>query len=322
MRWGKAEAHANLGLVKYWGKDDEELILPSSPSISLTIDALTTDTEVYLDDSNERRIIINDRTIDSPRIDEYCRFLMDELKLSETGYRLISKTSFPTETGLSSSSAGYAALAGAFVSTAEKRLTSSELSRLARRGSGSACRSITGGFNIWKCGNDKTSFAEHIDSNLDKSIRVLIIVLSPNKKDTPSREGMRIARTSPLYHSFIAQCQRDAAEMRSAIEKEDLRRVGEIAEQNALAMNRVNATATPKLSYTDRRTDAVYALTSSLRRIYNVCCYCSNDAGCNPFVICDQSSLKLLEEKVGALFPDAQLIEAASGPGLEVYYGR
>ena len=157
---GKARAHTNIALIKYWGKADENLIIPMNNSLSVTLERFYTETRVTFDDSlTEDQLILNKEAVnakESAKIQRYMDMIRKEADIST--YALIESDNFvPTAAGLASSASAYAALAGACNEALDLNLSDKDLSRLARRGSGSASRSIYGGFAEWEKGyDDKT----------------------------------------------------------------------------------------------------------------------------------------------------------------------
>ena len=156
-----ARAHTNIALIKYWGKANKQLMLPATSSISLTLNDFYTDTAVTFDpELNQDQLTLNHQ-MQSPTA--VSRFLdhVRHLAQIDTRARVTSLNHVPTAAGLASSASAFAALALAASRAAGLNLTPTALSRLARRGSGSATRSIFGGAVIWHRGSDdQSSFAE------------------------------------------------------------------------------------------------------------------------------------------------------------------
>ena len=152
-----ATANANIALIKYWGKRDEKLILPYTSSLSLTLSDLYTQTAVnFSDDFSEDSVTLDGENL-LPGSTTFCRVvsmldLVREKAGISTKARVVSRNHVPTAAGLASSASGFAALCASAAFAAGLKLTPRELSRLARRGSGSACRSIFGGLVIWHAG--------------------------------------------------------------------------------------------------------------------------------------------------------------------------
>lgn len=320
MRVGVARACANLALVKYWGKKDERLVLPLSPSLSLTLKDLQTTTRfTSVEDPEKKEVRIDGKKVDSSRVSEYLQTLFKVFDY-HGGYLIESENSFPARAGLASSSSGFCALAGAFVSAMEKDLKPEEISRLSRLGSGSACRSVFKGFSEWNVGDDETSIAKPIESPLERTISVICCLVDSKPKAASSREGMRIAKTSPLYEAFITECFEDFEKTKKAVIDGDLETLGTVAEKNTEAMNRVNSTSTPQLNYLEPLSQKLQERIKELRS-EGLPCWFTNDAGPNLFVITDRDHEATIDRRLKEEIAGLRTIVTSSGPGLEVIHG-
>ena len=197
-----ARAHTNIALVKYWGKKDQKLIIPQTDSLSLTLNEFYADTSVeFRDDLTADHIEIDGHVVTGHAADKVINFLNIIRKLSgKNSYaNVISTNHVPISAGLASSASAFAALATAASKAAGLELDRRDLSRLARRGSGSATRSIYGGLVEWHRGTDDlTSFAEPIMENVDFGIEMIALLLNTSKKKVSSRQGMQSSvETSP-----------------------------------------------------------------------------------------------------------------------------
>ena len=178
-----ARAHTNIALVKYWGKEDEELIIPQNNSLSLTLDHFYTDTTVQFDpDLTADQFTLNGQAQETTKITKFLDIIR-QMASSQLFARVESTNHVPTMAGLASSASAYAALALAGSKALGLDLSSKDLSRLARRGSGSACRSIYGGFVEWQKGDsDQTSYAVPLVENLDWDLKMIAIVVNDKQK--------------------------------------------------------------------------------------------------------------------------------------------
>lgn len=153
-------------------------------------------------------------------------------ELFDWNIHVCSENNFPTAAGLASSAAGYAC----FVYTLARlyKIENTEISKIARQGSGSACRSIYGGFVQWKMGelNDGSdSIAVQIcPSTHWPEMRVLILVVNDSKKKTSSTGGMsRSAQTSDLLKHRVKKCVPERTrQIIEAIKMKDFQKFGEI----------------------------------------------------------------------------------------------
>ena len=155
-----ARAHTNIALIKYWGKADQALKTPLMSSLSMTLDAFYTDTTFEHDSSlTEDTFILNDQKQsleDSKRVFNYIHLLQEKFGMTDH-FTIRATNHVPTSAGLASSASAFAALATSFAASYGLDLSKKELSRLARLGSGSATRSVYGGFVEWKKGFDDES---------------------------------------------------------------------------------------------------------------------------------------------------------------------
>lgn len=270
-----AEANANIALIKYWGKRDEQLILPYSSSLSLTLGGFSTKTSVHFDDSLEDdSVCLNNTELsgDLLQSNERARIvkMLDMVRKMagiESHARVVSKNTVPTAAGLASSASGFAALASAASYAAGLRLNARELSILARKGSGSACRSIYGGLVLWNAGtSSETSYAEPIESPKDLNLAMVAVVLNASKKKISSRAAMRqTVETSPLYKSWIESCKDDITTALQAIKNCDLEALGEVSERNALGMHAAMRAANPSVDYLTQESHAVLRVVHQMR---------------------------------------------------------
>ena len=204
---GKARAHTNIALIKYWGKADEALIIPMNNSLSVTLDRFYTETRVTFDETlTEDQLILNGEAVnakESAKIQRYMEMIRKEAGISE--HALIESENFvPTAAGLASSASAYAALAGACNEALQLGLSDKDLSRLARRGSGSASRSIYGGFAEWEKGNDdETSFAHRVEADgWENELAMVFVVINNKSKKVSSRSGMSLTRDTSRFYQY------------------------------------------------------------------------------------------------------------------------
>ena len=168
-----ATARANIALVKYWGKRDVAQNLPAAGSISLTLDKLETTTSVELVEGADRLILDGQPVTGKPlrRITAFVDLVREQTGRDER-VEVTSGNAFPTAAGLASSASAFAALAVAVTRAFGLTSTPKELSILARKGSGSAARSIFGRFARMTDGDDAHAYALDIDLELHAAIAV------------------------------------------------------------------------------------------------------------------------------------------------------
>lgn len=317
-----ARAHTNIALVKYWGKKDQKLIIPQTDSLSLTLNEFYADTSVAFDSElKEDQIEIDGQKINGHVADKVKNFLELVRQLSGNTYhaRVISQNHVPISAGLASSASAFAALAAAASKAAGMDLDRRQLSRLARRGSGSATRSVYGGLVEWHRGHDdESSFAEPIMENVDFGLEMMAIMIDKKKKKISSRQGMQSSvETSPYYPAWREVVAHDMEAMKSAIKAKDINQIGHIAEENALRMHALTLSADPGYTYFTGDTIRAIKAINDLR-LDGISCYYTMDAGPNVKVIYDQKDRDKISQRLGEIFGQAKLIISEPGPGVEI----
>lgn len=289
-----AMAHSNIALVKYWGKRDEALNLPQTGSISVTLSPMKTLTTVCFDTHLEcDQVQLNGKEADAGTLKGTVKLL--ELVRARAGVqtyaRVETANTFPTAAGLASSASGYAALAMAASAALELRLSRQELSVLARRGSGSASRSLHGGFVEWRKGelaDGSDSCAVPLAPASHWPLKVLVVVVEAGQKPISSREAMkRTLATSPFYPGWLERVEADLPVAREAIQARDLETLGLLAERNCLSMFATMLGAQPPVLYWRPATLAVLEKVQLLRR-EGLAGYYTMDAGPNVKVLCTE----------------------------------
>lgn len=277
-----ARAHSNIALVKYWGKRDAALNIPAVGSISVTLEALYTDTRVtFRPDLAHDEFWIDGSRSDATRVSRVL-----DLVRARVGHEqrvVVSSTNnFPTGAGLASSASGFAALAVAATGAAGLELTDRELSILARRGSGSAARSILGGFAEMHTGvaaDGSDAYAEQLLGAADWPVSVTVAITERGEKSINSTVGMvESAATSPFYPTWLDSAAEDLSEMRAAIAARDFARLGQLSEYNCLKMHALMLTTRPALLYWNAATVAALHAVRGLRAD-GVPAYFTIDAG-------------------------------------------
>jgi diphosphomevalonate decarboxylase len=320
-----ARSCANIALVKYWGKRDAELNLPATGSLSLTLGSLITETTVSFDPALERdAMTLDGEEVSEAVLNKTSRWL--DLVRQKKGFaqraRIDSTNHFPTASGLASSASGFAALAVAATRAAGLELSPRELSILARRGSGSAARSIFGGFVRMHAGeavDGSDSFAEPIVTDALANARMLIAVVGiGDVKEHSSRDAMdHTAETSPYYPAWRAQVPRDLETAERALAAGDLAALGELAEANALAMHASAMAARPAIIYFQPATLALLAKVSELRRA-GVPAWATMDAGPHVKVLTDAAHAAQLTVELAAVLGCSRVLRSEAGPGAQV----
>ncbi len=265
------EATPNIAVVKYWGKRDEKLILPTAGSQSFTLDSLKTRTSVWFSPTlSQDELTLNGQKVDLTNSEAAERMqLLDVIRQragTPTKARIVSINGFPTAAGFASSASGLAALAIAAAKAANLNLDSKELSILARLGSGSACRSVLGGFVEWKRGekaDGSDSYAEQIAPHTHwPEMRVVSAVVNAGKKKISSRVGMKqTVATSVLYPARLQYLPKLLLDMRAAVLAKNFEKFAELTMRESSNMHATMLDTWPPITYlNDYSRDIVYAI--------------------------------------------------------------
>lgn len=287
-----AKAHTNIALIKYWGKRNEELILPTNSNLSITLDGFYTETTVHFKEELDRDVfILNEKEISGIPYDQVTNHLQlfrNYANRQGLFAEVRSLNKVPTAAGFASSASGFAALSGATAKALELDLDEPTLSRFTRQGSGSACRSIYGGFVQWEMGkldDGSDSYAIPIAPQYHWDLRVAAVVLTAKEKDVSSRVGMkRTVDTSVFYDGWLESLPRDLEEIKVGIAAKDFEKVGSIAEANCLKMHATTLGAIPPFTYWQDTTMSVMETVQQLRKDGTLA-YFTIDAGPNVKVV-------------------------------------
>jgi len=300
-----AAAHANIALVKYWGKRDDERLLPEAASLSVALDRLRTTTTVELGDFPSDVFMLDSRAENPSR----ARALLDAAGIRGRA-RIESRNEFPTAAGLASSASGFAALAVAACAAAGLRKSAEELSALARLGSGSAARSVPGGWAVWE---NETARQVFPPSHWD--LRFCVAVCASGPKQVGSRDGMRLSReTSPYHAAFIEQCRRDLPAALRLLAARDLAGLGALAQRNALRMHADALAADPPLVYWEPATVACLHALRELRAS-GVPAWPTIDAGPHVVAICAAEDAKAVAGRLRSVSGVEEVLVCAPAGG-------
>ena len=313
-----ALAHPNIAFIKYWGNRDSSLRLPANGSISMNLDRLFTRTTVTFSANHKADMLkIEYRSVTGPGLERVTQLLdlVRELAGNNKRAEVVSENNFPSGTGIASSASAFAALALAASRAAGIILTERELSRLARRGSGSASRSIPGGFVEWYMGeNDQDSYAESIAPPEHWDLVDCVAIVSAEHKKTGSAAGHPLAPTSPLQEARVKDAPRRLDLCRRAIQERDFEALATIVEQDSDMMHAVMMTSTPGLFYWKPASITVMEAVRKWRKSGIPVCY-TVDAGPNVHVICPREQAGDIERSLQEL-PGVQdvMVAGVGGP--------
>lgn len=323
MMQSTAKAHTNIALIKYWGKRNETLILPTNNSLSLTLDGFYTKTTVtFKDELTEDIFILDDEIISGEQYRRVTVFLdLIRTYAGKSGLyaEINSINEVPTAAGFASSASGFAALAAAATKALGLTLTDQELSMLTRQGSGSACRSIYGGFAEWQKGKREDgidSYAVPIAPQDHWDIRVAAVVLDAKMKKVSSREGMkRTVDTSTFFKGWVDRIPHDLNLIKEGIEERDFEKVGQVAEANCLKMHATTLGAVPPFTYWHDTTMTVMQTVQAMRE-NGIPAYFTIDAGPNVKVLYLPENEEKIQETLRNVPGVTDVILSRSGQGI------
>jgi phosphomevalonate decarboxylase len=310
-----AKAHPIQGLVKYHGMRDEELRLPYHDSISVCTAPSHTKTTAAFDPGLDEDIYrIDGEDVEgrgAERIDAVVEHVRDLADIDHH-VRFESENSFPTNIGFGSSSSGFAAAAMALVEAAGLDMTRPEISTVARRGSSSAARAVTGAFSHLHTGlNDDDCRSERIDVPDDFEDELRIVAgMVPSYKETEAAHEE--AADSHMFESRMAHMHGQIAEMRDALRDGDFERTYELAEHDSLSLAATTMTGPAGWVYWQPRTIEIFNAVRELRE-EGVPVYFSVDTGASVYVNTTDEHADRVESVVGDCGVDTRVWEVG-GP--------
>jgi diphosphomevalonate decarboxylase len=318
----RVRARANIALIKYWGKTDEVLNTPAVGSLSITLDKLWSDTEVVFDEAlaaDEFLLNGQGRPEQLERV-SHCLGLVRAAVGIGTCARVTSDNNFPTGAGLASSASGFAALTVAAAQAVGLDLSRRELSIIARQGSGSAARSLFGGYVEMHAGtalDGLDSFAEPLMAPEHWPLEVIIAVTERREKKVSSRTGMNASTaTSPYYPAWVATSETDLQIGRQAILSRDFEALATVAEHSCLKMHAAAMANQPPLFYWNSGTvmcmEAVRELRASGHAVFFTI-----DAGPQLKAVCEPACRELVVDSLRGLPSVADIIVSGLGQGVE-----
>ncbi|CAN6674973.1 diphosphomevalonate decarboxylase [Trichomonascus vanleenenianus] len=289
-------APVNIATMKYWGKRDVDLNLPTNSSISVTLsqdDLRTVTTASASAIFEEDKLWLNGKE-ENISASKRMTTLFRELKalrakveadskaagkplvpLSGYPLHIVSENNFPTAAGLASSAAGYAAFVSSIAKLYELPQSAEELSILARQGSGSACRSLFGGFVAWEMG-------ERADGSDSKAVEIapmghwpemqaVILVVSADKKDTPSTSGMQqTVKTSDLFKYRVNEvCPKRFVDMKKAILDKDFAQFAQLTMIDSNQFHACCLDSYPPIFYLNDTSRAAIRVVEEINRVAN-----------------------------------------------------
>ena len=307
---------SNIAFIKYWGNRDAVYRVPLNDSVSMNLDHATTTTTVEFDAQlNEDKVLIGGAEANQVAHQRVVAHLdrVRALANIETKARVQSQNSFPTGAGIASSASAFAALSLAATRAANLELNERDVSMLARRGSGSACRSVPAGFVEWIAGSSsEDSYAVSIAPPDHWDLRDVIAVVSTEEKQIGSTAGHAAAQTSHFLSERLRALSSRFHNVRRAILAKDLALLGPTIEEDAIELHFVAMTSVPPIFYWSPA--MVRVIQSAQRwRADGLAVYFTLDAGPNVHLICVSKDVDQVAELARAV-PDVQQV-IVNAPG-------
>jgi phosphomevalonate decarboxylase len=297
-----AIAHPIQGLVKYHGMRDDEKRLPYHDSISLcTAPSHTKTTVEFSSELDADTFVVDGEELDgraAERVDSVVAKVRAQADADHAAdpVRLESENSFPTNVGLGSSSSGFAAAAMALAEAAGLEADLETVSTIARVGSASASRAVTGSFSQLHTGlNDEDCRSRAIPSDLDEDVKI-VIGLVPYHKETEDAHDE--AADSHMFQARNAHIHGQIAEMRDALRSDDFDRAFELAEHDSLSLAATTMTGPEGWVYWQPATLEIFNEVRRLREEADVPVYFSTDTGASVYVNTTEEHVDRVEAAV------------------------
>jgi diphosphomevalonate decarboxylase len=309
-----AKAQPNIALIKYWGKRDTSRNLPAVGSISITLADLYTTMSVDFDTSLGSDVLVVNGADNSSMLPRVSRCLSSVVGAERTHARIESEGNFPIAAGLASSASAFAALVVAADAAAGREYTRAQLASLAGQASGSAARSLLGGFAELKNAGDDIVVSELCGPD-DWPLRVVVAVTATGPKPVGSTEAMEVSRnTSPFYDRWIEQQDADLVEARAAIAGRDFARLASVAEHNCLKMHSVMWGSRPPMIYWNSTTLACMQTIRELQSA-GVAVFFTIDAGPQVKAICEPAATAAVQQALAGTPGVEQVLVSGLGQG-------
>lgn len=300
-------AHPNIALIKYWGKADRPGNVPATPSLSITLDGLTTTTTVS--EAAEDTFTLDGRPVTDAKVTQWLTALRREYAIPPLA--IASHNDFPTAAGLASSASGFAALITAIDGACGLELSRAYCSGLARQASASAARSMFSGF-VTLQGPDWQ--AEPLLEAADWPLEVVIAVSDTGGKAVSSSDGMRRSAESPYFAAWVDSTAADFQQALAATTARDFPALTELAEHSCLKMHGLMLATRPGLLYWNAATVACLHRIRQLRAEGSAVFF-TVDAGPQVKAVCLPGHGEAVAEALGRVAGVSRIIHTRLGRG-------
>ena len=308
---------SNIALVKYWGKRGEQL--PANPSISFTLDQATTETNFKVGPKTEGSGISLDFLFENQKNQIFEEKLMPFLEkasrdfawLNDLHIEISSSNTFPHSSGIASSASAYSALALCLCSLHEK-ITGEKLedffstaSYWARIGSGSACRSVFGGYNLWGSTPFLEGSSDQVAVNIDhlvhhnfKDFSDTILIIEKGKKAVSSTAGHALLKQHPFADTRYHLAAENTGKLLNILKAGDLDGFIHLVEAEALMLHALMMTSPTPFILMKPNTLAVLEKIKDFRNQTGLHLLFTLDAGANVHLLNPKSEDAKIQEFV------------------------
>ncbi|MBE0640162.1 MAG: diphosphomevalonate decarboxylase [Bacteroidales bacterium] len=297
------QSPSNIALIKYWGKKGFQI--PANASVSMTLSEATTQTIVDYRPANEPGQISFDFLFDgkpnpafATKLKGYFETIVPELPfLTHYHFEIHSSNSFPHSAGIASSASAMSALALCLCSIEQQISNDMEAedaaffvkaSHLARIGSGSAARSVYGGFVSWGKTPSITDSADEYATPLNKEIHPVfqhlkdsILIISKGEKKVSSRAGHGLMVRHPYAKARYIHAEKNLELLLQTLKTGNLNDFTAIVENEALTLHAMMMASNPGFLLTETGTLQVIGRISQFRLNTGIPVCFTLDAGPN-----------------------------------------
>lgn len=311
-----AIAHANIAFIKYWGKKQDEYRIPYNDSLSLNISGAYTTTTVEVSPTYTEDVIgfIDAQSSESEinRVKKQVDLIRSKAKKPFFA-KVLTQNSIPKGIGAASSASGFAALTLAASAAFMLKLSEKELTKIARLGSGSACRSIPDGFVLWHAGNSHDdSYAQSLHPHTYWDICDILVVVDNTMKKVSTTDGMDGVTTSPFFQQRLVSLPQRLQQLKQSLEDKDFSIFGHILESESYNMHAVMLTQEPSLLYWQPATVAALLKVRELRT-KGILAFATIDAGPNVHVICQAKDETIVLDAMSSVSHKQLLVNYPAG---------
>ncbi|MBI3336386.1 diphosphomevalonate decarboxylase [Candidatus Peregrinibacteria bacterium] len=297
----------NIAFIKYWGNRNQELRLPAADSLSMTLDSPTVEVSIEPADTFS---VHSEKELSANEIERFKKHLeltniyLKKLnfKLQTSNFKLTIHSHIPPAIGLASSAAVFSAVAKTYTELLKEsgiELTDEQTSVIARLGSGSAARSVMGGFVALRCHGEcaiDSAFAVQVADENHWPLHDIVVCPSLKEKKHGSTEGHHLAHTSPHFNTRLKNMLRRQQECIDAILQRDFEKLQRVAEEDAQDLHKVAETSNPPLQYLNSETHRILHEIIALRTQKHLAVLYTMDAGPTVHLICTEDAVESVKD--------------------------